>query len=112
MTGRRLTRLRQSDIILAAGRTAPAAEEPGRMNEVEGAQTPRAQTLASLGELSARDDFHARFVNCPIPAEELLGNLGLFMNRQTLSRLLALHELYRQIIDVHGIVVEFGCRWG
>jgi hypothetical protein len=87
-------------------------EESGIMNDVEGAQTPRAQTLASLGELSARDDFHETFANCPIPPEELLGNLGLFLNRQTLSRLLALHELYQRIIDVQGVVVEFGCRWG
>jgi len=44
------------------------------MNDVEGAQTPRARTLASLGELSARDDFHETFVRCPIPPEELLGS--------------------------------------
>src|SRR5438105_13823979 len=82
------------------------------MEDLEGALTPRARTLASRGEISARNDFHQAFVKCPIPPEELLGNLGLFLNRQTLSRLLALHELYRLIIEVQGVVVEFGCRWG
>lgn len=82
------------------------------MDGLDDALTPRARTLASLGELSARDDFYETFANCPIPKEELLGNLGLFVNRQTLSRLLILHEIYRQIIDVQGVVVEFGCRWG
>ncbi|MFA5903232.1 MAG: TylF/MycF/NovP-related O-methyltransferase [Desulfobacula sp.] len=50
--------------------------------------------------------------NCPIPEDELIGNLGLFINRQSLSRILFMHELYQKIIDVHGIVIEFGVRWG
>src|SRR5438045_3859015 len=72
-----------------------AKQEEPRMEDLEGALTPRARTLASRGEILARNDFHQAFVKCPIPPEELLGNLGLFLNRQTLSRLLALHELYR-----------------
>ncbi|MFN8037804.1 MAG: hypothetical protein U0Q07_01215 [Acidimicrobiales bacterium] len=34
------------------------------------------------------------------------------MNRQTLSRLVFLHEMYQRILHVHGIVMEFGVRWG
>jgi hypothetical protein len=34
------------------------------------------------------------------------------MNRHTVSRILFLHHLYQQVIDVHGIIVEFGLRWG
>ncbi len=82
------------------------------MDDIEKALTPRARTLASLGELSKRDDFFGVYERCPIPDEELLGNLGLFINRQALSRVLVLHDLYRQILDVQGVVVEFGCRWG
>ena len=52
------------------------------------------------------------FKDCPLPDNELLLNLGLFMNRQTLSRILFMHELYQKIVNVHGIVVEFGTRWG
>ncbi len=74
--------------------------------------TPRERTLASSTELSARDSFHELFESSPIPDEEQLGNLGLFVNRQTWSRLFALAELYRMILPVQGIVVEFGCRWG
>jgi hypothetical protein len=82
------------------------------MEEIEKALTPRARTLGSLNELSKRDDFFETFRRCPIPDEELLGNLGLFINRQSLSRMLILHDVYRQILDVQGVVVEFGCRWG
>jgi hypothetical protein len=49
---------------------------------------------------------------CPIPDDEMLKNLGLFLVPQTLSRILFMDFLYRQIIDVQGSVVEFGCRWG
>lgn len=49
---------------------------------------------------------------CPIPDSELLYNVGLFLTPQTLSRVLFMDFLYRQIIDVQGIVAEFGCRWG
>ncbi len=54
-----------------------------------------------------------RFIrNSPIPDEELVRNLGLYMNRQLLSRILFLQELYRRIVEVHGVVIEFGTRWG
>jgi len=39
-------------------------------------------------------------------------NLALYMNRQLLSRILFMQELYRRIVEVHGIVIELGTRWG
>lgn len=48
----------------------------------------------------------------PIPDSELLDNLGLYLRRQNLSRILYVHELYKNIIDVHGVIMEFGVRWG
>src|SRR3990167_1746316 len=47
-----------------------------------------------------------------IPDDEILGNLGLFLKRHTLSRILFMQELYKQIINVNGSIVEFGVRWG
>lgn len=49
---------------------------------------------------------------CPLPESELLYNIGLFLTPQTLGRILFMDFLYRQILSVQGIVVEFGCRWG
>src|SRR5687767_6385427 len=63
-------------------------------------------------ELTMRADLSSKLKNCPIPTEELLENLGLFINRRALSRMLFMHELYQQIIQVHGVVMEFGVRWG
>jgi hypothetical protein len=63
-------------------------------------------------ERSARSEIAGIFRDCPIPEGELLANLGLFLSRPTLSRILFMDEVYRRIVDVHGIVMEFGCRWG
>lgn len=63
-------------------------------------------------EVSNRKAFLNLLHNSPIPDNEILSNLGLYLNRQTLSRLLFMSELYQKIINVHGIVLEFGVRWG
>ena len=63
-------------------------------------------------EKNTRAQFLNLFKNNPIPMDELIVNLGLFIKRQDLSRLLFIHELYKKIIDIHGIVIEFGVRWG
>lgn len=59
-----------------------------------------------------REQFLDLFRECPIPGNELLSNLGLFLKRQDLSKMLFLNDLYKKIIDVHGVVIEFGVRWG
>jgi len=67
---------------------------------------------SSVKEIDFRRKLLGQFKDCPIPDDELLSNLGLFLNRQTLSRILFFHELYLKIINVNGIIVEFGVRWG
>jgi hypothetical protein len=67
---------------------------------------------SSPEELKQRDSIQKLFSDCPIPDYEIMRNLGLFINRQTMSRYLFFHELYQQIINVHGVVMEFGVRWG
>ncbi|GAH68433.1 unnamed protein product, partial [marine sediment metagenome] len=63
-------------------------------------------------EDAIRREFVNHFRNCPIPDYEILVNLGLFLSSKNLSRILYMDHLYRQIIDIQGIVVEFGTRWG
>jgi hypothetical protein len=50
--------------------------------------------------------------NSPIPNEDLSRNLGLYMNRQLLSRILFMRDLYEKILPIQGIVIEFGTRYG
>ena len=50
--------------------------------------------------------------DCPIPDDEILANLGLFLTSKSLSRILFMNHIYSLIINTPGIVVEFGTRWG
>lgn len=52
------------------------------------------------------------FQQNPIPDTEKLSNLGLFLSSKTLSRILFMDFLYRQIVEKQGVIMEFGCRWG
>ncbi len=50
--------------------------------------------------------------NSPIPGNEILENLGLYMPRQSLTRLIFMNDLYKMILNINGVVMEFGTRWG
>jgi hypothetical protein len=52
------------------------------------------------------------FSDTPIPDDELLGNLGLYLNRQTLTRMLFMRDMYEKSVNVRGDVMDFGTRWG
>lgn len=67
---------------------------------------------SNIEEIKKREIFLENFKNTPISDSELLQNLGLFMNRQSLSKVLFMNELYQKIINVNGIIMEFGVRWG
>ncbi len=54
----------------------------------------------------------AQLRNVDIPDEELLDNIGLFLTRQTLSRINFMQHLYELVLPVHGVIFEFGVRWG
>jgi hypothetical protein len=82
------------------------------LNRAALAVLAQTNTRASADELAGRHRFLDLFDSNPIPRNEVLANLGLFLNRQTLSRLLFMHELYQRAMPVHGVVMEFGTRWG
>lgn len=67
---------------------------------------------ASTGDREARRSLASQLRNTSLPDDELILNLGLYLPRQVLSRILYMADLYRQIVDVHGVVMEFGVRWG
>lgn len=72
----------------------------------------RVQTGSTENEKASRAELLQRLQNSPIPEAELMMNLGLFMNRQLLTRIKFIDHLYQQIIPVVGSVMEFGVRWG
>jgi hypothetical protein len=69
-------------------------------------------TGANSKELDLRKQFVETFKNSPIVESEILQNFGLYINRMNLSRMLFIDAIYREIITVHGVIIEFGVRWG
>ncbi|MCA1293982.1 crotonobetainyl-CoA--carnitine CoA-transferase [Paenibacillus sp. alder61] len=67
---------------------------------------------AKNDEIERRIEVAKRLRNSDIPDSELLDNLGLYLRRPSLSRILYIHDLYKKIINVHGVIMEFGVRWG
>lgn len=63
-------------------------------------------------ELILRENFLHVFKNNPIEDTKFLMQLSLFMNRQSLSRILFFNEIYKKILDVPGSIMEFGLYYG
>ncbi len=78
-----------------------------RMNDFQ-----EVKTYESSSERELRAALTEKMKNAPIPDGQLLSNLGLFIDSKTLSRILFMDFIYRQIIEVQGVVIEFGARWG
>jgi len=70
------------------------------------------KTYSSSKEIESRSEFAKHFLASPIPDDQILSNLPLYINSKTLSRMLFFDHLYKQIVDVMGSVFEFGTRWG
>lgn len=69
-------------------------------------------SLSSDEERARRLSFVETFESSPIPKDQLLTNLALFLNSKTLARILFMDHLYKQVIEVMGVVMEFGTHWG
>jgi hypothetical protein len=67
---------------------------------------------ANEREKTIREEYIELYSQSPISKDEMVQNAGLFLNRMNLSRILFMNELYFKIIEVHGVVIEFGVRWG
>jgi len=68
--------------------------------------------LSSATEKDLQREFSTALKQTPLPDDELLPNLGLYLNSKSLSRILFFYEIYRKIVNTHGICIEFGVRWG
>jgi hypothetical protein len=75
-------------------------------------ETHDAIVLSSNSEKNSQSRFTESLKSTPIPDDELLANLGLYLSSKNLSRLLFFYEIYKEILYTHGVIVEFGVRWG
>jgi hypothetical protein len=68
--------------------------------------------LSSSTEKDAFKQFVDHFKASPLPDDEILPNLGLFLTSKALARILFFYEIYQKVVFRHGIIAEFGVRWG
>jgi len=67
---------------------------------------------SSEGEKITEQKLMGLLKNSPIPDDELLANLGLYLTSKNLSRMLFFYEIYKNVSKIHGVIMEFGVRWG
>ena len=72
------------------------------------------ETNASQNELMAREEINSLLLRAveKFPIEHLACNLGLFLRSSALVKYLVINELYERIINVPGVIMEFGTWWG
>lgn len=70
------------------------------------------KTVAPAPAMTARRKIMEALTAAPLPPDELLRNLGLYLLPMEMKRFLFLDSLYRQIVNVPGVIFEFGVRWG
>lgn len=70
------------------------------------------KSYSSDTEREIRQKFVELFKGCPIPDDQLMSNLGLFLISKNLSRILFMDHIFKQVVDVPGAIFEFGTRWG
>lgn len=68
--------------------------------------------MSSPQENEIFKEFANHFKESPLPDDEIISNLGLFLNSKSLQRILFFNEIYKKILCHHGIIAEFGVRWG
>lgn len=82
------------------------------MKDTQKPQDFKVHFNGSDNEIDLRNNFYDLYKQAPLPSNEILSNLQLFMKRQDMSSLMFMNDLYKQIIPVHGVIMEFGVRWG
>jgi len=72
----------------------------------------RQETKASDAQIAHREELYRLFRDRPMPDEELLISLGLYMRSSALTKILFVNEAYQLILNQPGVIVEFGTWWG
>jgi hypothetical protein len=70
------------------------------------------ETYAPPDKIALREALYKLFAERPMPDDQLLVNLGLYMRSSALTKILFINELYEIILDIPGVIMEFGIWWG
>lgn len=70
------------------------------------------ETKSSPEKLKEREILYSLFQSRPMPDDQLLTSLGLYMRSSVLAKILFVNELYEHIVNIPGVIMEFGTWWG
>ena len=73
---------------------------------------PKTVPHESEGERDSRLRLTKLLAETPIPPEYLIDNLPVYLRRPQLADLLAMDALYRKVLEVPGVIMEFGVLHG
>ena len=71
-----------------------------------------APSIVSKSQAQNRNEIIDLFRKNPLPEDEMMRNLGLFLNPADLKKFLFINDLYVRNKGIHGVIMEFGVRWG
>lgn len=71
-----------------------------------------AKIYSNEKEVDSQSQIVKSLRSCPIPDDEILENLGLFLTSKNLSRIFFMEYIYKQIVEIPGVVMEMGTRFG
>lgn len=72
----------------------------------------KVETKASAEQVAHREVLYELYRQCPMPVEQLMMVLGLYLRSSALAKILFLNEMYQMILDIPGVIIEFGSWWG
>jgi Macrocin-O-methyltransferase (TylF) len=71
------------------------------------------EASSAFGEaLDFRRQLGEMFADSPLPKEDMMFNLGLYVRSSLLVKFLVLNDLYLRFKSVPGVLMEFGTWWG
>jgi hypothetical protein len=80
--------------------------------ETQQAVSYQIETTASREQLSARERLVELFERSPLPPDDRLFNIGLYVRSSVLVKFLVMSQIYQRICSLPGCLVEFGTWWG
>jgi hypothetical protein len=73
---------------------------------------PKIQSRATPDQAANRNRMRELYESTPLPIDELVTNFPLYTRASVMAKVLYLDELYRHILMVPGVIMEFGTWWG
>ena len=72
----------------------------------------RTETTASESQMNFRAKLEDLFRRSPLPAEDMLFNIGMYTRSSLLVKFIVMNQLYERIKSIPGALLEFGTWWG